>query len=62
MDGRRERPVEDGIEKSEQSFVAAAGIVKGQAVVALDEKNLPNKPCLEWTKCYKLKFKLNKTK
>ena len=42
--GRRERPVEDRIEKSEQSFVAAAGIVKGQAVVALDEKNLPVKP------------------
>ena len=29
--GRRERPVEDEIEKSEQSFVAAAGIVKGRA-------------------------------
>ncbi len=28
--GSRERPVEDGIEKCDQSFVAA-GIVKGQA-------------------------------
>ncbi len=29
MDGRRERPVEDEIETCDQSFVAAAGIVKG---------------------------------
>ncbi|WP_196158681.1 hypothetical protein [Reinekea sp. G2M2-21] len=29
--GRRERPVEDEIEKCDQSFVAAAGIVKGRA-------------------------------
>ena len=42
--GRRERPVEDEIEKCDQSFVAAAGIVKGRAVVALDGKNLPMKP------------------
>ncbi len=29
--GRRERPVEDEIEKCDHSFVAAAGIVKGRA-------------------------------
>jgi len=42
--------------------VAAAGIVKGQAVVALDEKKLPIKPRLELSKCHKFKFKLDKTK
>ena len=41
MDGRRERPVEDDIEKCDQSFVAAAGIVKGRAVAALDGENFP---------------------